>query len=623
MRAAGASPLMPAAGIWRVAPAKGPSLAAALRRRGQLVAVDANPRRQARAADPLRAAQYAFGAISLPATAPAPSRRILVVDTGLDVTVPDIANRAPGTTVLANPQNVSGADGDVEWHGTAVYSTIAAAVDGVGGEGIFPGATVAMWDASAHPLPAECAPSGCLSGAQEVKALDWAIRNHYDVVSMSFGSTEPSYAEFLAIERAIAHGILVVAAAGNEAQPSGRDPFEYPAAYEHVISVGASTPNGGWAPFSNRLPTNDLIAPGVDVYAAIARNFSLPAGVTCSPAPSQFSAGWCQVDGTSFATPITAAAAAFVWSQRHGLSSLQLADVLRAGARRGLGQAGAFDDRFGFGLLDVTRSLAAKAAAPDLNEPNDDIPMVRGTSGFPAERPILRSTKRRVTVAADADFAEDFRDVYRVDVPRGAKRLRLVLRHHGRGRRSDDLDVCVWRATAQTAVFRDVTAPRIGCSHQRGAAHRHADGAAAQGHAPRVRRGEGDRHEPLLGPLHARRRALVAMQPRRFCPFCAAPLGPVVDGAQACPGCGRPFYHNAAPCSAVLVEDAGRVLLARRAVDPGAGLWDLPGGFCGPRRDARGRGRARAAGGDGRRGGADGLPRPRARHLRPGRRRRR
>jgi 8-oxo-dGTP diphosphatase len=72
------------------------------------------------------------------------------------------------------------------------------------------------------------------------------------------------------------------------------------------------------------------------------------------------------------------------------------------------------------------------------------------------------------------------------------------------------------------------------------------------------------------------------MEPRRFCPFCAAALGPIVDGAQACPGCGRPFYHNAAPCSAVLVEDGPLVLLARRRVDPGAGLWDLPGGFCGP-----------------------------------------
>src|SRR4051794_36801173 len=116
MRAAGASPLMPDAGIWRVARATGPSLATALRRTGELVSVDVNPRRQVRAADPLRAAQYAFGAISLPAAAPAPRRRILVVDTGLDVTVPDIAHRAVGTTVVANTQHVSGVDGDVEWH---------------------------------------------------------------------------------------------------------------------------------------------------------------------------------------------------------------------------------------------------------------------------------------------------------------------------------------------------------------------------------------------------------------------------------------------------------------------------------------------------------------------------
>ncbi len=73
------------------------------------------------------------------------------------------------------------------------------------------------------------------------------------------------------------------------------------------------------------------------------------------------------------------------------------------------------------------------------------------------------------------------------------------------------------------------------------------------------------------------------MQPRAFCPFCASPLGAVVGVAQGCPGCGRPFYHNAAPCSAVIVEDAGRVLLARRAADPARGLWDLPGGFCEPR----------------------------------------
>jgi ADP-ribose pyrophosphatase YjhB (NUDIX family) len=47
-----------------------------------------------------------------------------------------------------------------------------------------------------------------------------------------------------------------------------------------------------------------------------------------------------------------------------------------------------------------------------------------------------------------------------------------------------------------------------------------------------------------------------------------------------CANCGLTVYANPAPtASALLLDDGGRVLLARRAPDPGAGLWDLLGGF--------------------------------------------
>ena len=40
------------------------------------------------------------------------------------------------------------------------------------------------------------------------------------------------------------------------------------------------------------------------------------------------------------------------------------------------------------------------------------------------------------------------------------------------------------------------------------------------------------------------------------------------------------MYANPAPtASALVLDEGGRVLLARRADEPGAGLWDLPGGF--------------------------------------------
>lgn len=73
------------------------------------------------------------------------------------------------------------------------------------------------------------------------------------------------------------------------------------------------------------------------------------------------------------------------------------------------------------------------------------------------------------------------------------------------------------------------------------------------------------------------------MRLRSHCGFCGGPLGPLEGGRQDCASCGEPLYHDAKPCSAVLVLDAdGRVLLARRAVEPARGRWDLPGGFCGP-----------------------------------------
>lgn len=66
----------------------------------------------------------------------------------------------------------------------------------------------------------------------------------------------------------------------------------------------------------------------------------------------------------------------------------------------------------------------------------------------------------------------------------------------------------------------------------------------------------------------------------RTCPRCEGPLAN--DGARAvCQGtCGSTYYANSSPCVSALVEDGdGRVLLARRAVEPYRGLWDPPGGF--------------------------------------------
>ena len=65
----------------------------------------------------------------------------------------------------------------------------------------------------------------------------------------------------------------------------------------------------------------------------------------------------------------------------------------------------------------------------------------------------------------------------------------------------------------------------------------------------------------------------------RTCPRCGTSLEHD-ERSVRCPACGLQEYANPAPtASAVIRDEAGRILLARRAYDPGAGLWDLLGGF--------------------------------------------
>ena len=70
--------------------------------------------------------------------------------------------------------------------------------------------------------------------------------------------------------------------------------------------------------------------------------------------------------------------------------------------------------------------------------------------------------------------------------------------------------------------------------------------------------------------------------PARFCLQCGARLRAVRDGRHVrrrCPRCDFTFYDNPVLASCAVVTRRGRVLLARRAHPPYAGLWDLPGGF--------------------------------------------
>lgn len=65
----------------------------------------------------------------------------------------------------------------------------------------------------------------------------------------------------------------------------------------------------------------------------------------------------------------------------------------------------------------------------------------------------------------------------------------------------------------------------------------------------------------------------------RWCPRCRAELE-LGEGRARCGACGLAAYANSAPtANALVVDDHGRVLLAKRSIEPDKGLWDIPGGF--------------------------------------------
>jgi ADP-ribose pyrophosphatase YjhB (NUDIX family) len=71
-----------------------------------------------------------------------------------------------------------------------------------------------------------------------------------------------------------------------------------------------------------------------------------------------------------------------------------------------------------------------------------------------------------------------------------------------------------------------------------------------------------------------------ALAEARFCPRCGQPAEVQFPRRITCPHCGYAAYYNPKPVAcAIPVDDRGDVILLRRGLDPGRGLWTFPGGF--------------------------------------------
>jgi ADP-ribose pyrophosphatase YjhB (NUDIX family) len=71
-----------------------------------------------------------------------------------------------------------------------------------------------------------------------------------------------------------------------------------------------------------------------------------------------------------------------------------------------------------------------------------------------------------------------------------------------------------------------------------------------------------------------------ALREAKFCPRCGQPAEIAYPRSLSCPHCGYGAYYNPKPVAAAIpVMPDGKLILLRRAFDPGRDLWTFPGGF--------------------------------------------
>jgi subtilisin family serine protease len=338
---------------------------------------------------------------------------VAIVDSGIDAGLPDFAGRiAGGRSFVGGDWRV-----DTAGHGTFVAGVIAANLDTTGIVGM------------AYPAQLLIAkvvnPDGVIPLKAEAQAIRWAADSGARVINLSLGGLRDpihlardtfSPLEANAIAYAYSKGAVLVAAVGNgDEAPSQPWPFaSYPSALPHVIGVSALTRAGNVPAFSNRDAIfNDISAPGIGIFS------TFPSTIT-SLRPSCLDQGYSDCgtsdyanpEGTSFAAPQVAAAAAMLLAVDSSLTNGQVATLLEhsaddVNATNGCIKCALLRDAFsGWGRLDVAKAVEAlngPLPAPDRLEANDD-------AGSHA-RTIYGKTVR---LTATLDYYDDPIDVYRV-----------------------------------------------------------------------------------------------------------------------------------------------------------------------------------------------------------------
>ncbi len=296
---------------------------------------------------------------------------IAVVDTGVDMTHPDLAANiySSGYDAINNDNDAT----DDEGHGTHVAGIIAAVTNNATG--------VSGVAHDCRILPVKVLDS---SGSGDTYSLadglNYCANQNVDVINMSLGwpvdsggAYDPGGPVPDAIQKCYANNIAIFASSGNDGQPY----VGYPAAYDQVISVGAVSKNDVKTSYSNWGDVLDIVAPGGDAPPT--------EDLILSTYPGN-SYAW--MGGTSQASPHAAGVGALVIAR--GATTPEAVRFVMQTSAIDLGSSG-WDDMYGYGRIDAYRALVATKP--------DEVYNLTNAYNYP--NPFITKTNIIFTVTSD------------------------------------------------------------------------------------------------------------------------------------------------------------------------------------------------------------------------------
>lgn len=226
--------------------------------------------------------------------------KVVVIDTGIDRTHPDLQDRLKGGW---NAIKKTDDYNDDNGHGSHCAGTIAGTDNEIGVVGVAP--EVDLYGVKVLDE------GGSGTFDDVIAGMQWAVENKMEIASMSLGASRGNPSLEAAVKAMADGGVILIAAAGNSGGSVG-----FPAAYPGAIAVAASDSKDKLASFSSRGPSVAVIAPGVDVKS------------------TYMGGAYDTLSGTSMATPHVSGLAALYVARHKGATPTQARAALAAASTK-------------------------------------------------------------------------------------------------------------------------------------------------------------------------------------------------------------------------------------------------------------------------------------------------